>query len=1060
MSVSTDTDLHIIYTQVNGSTCRNTISGSTSDTTIVGNSCGSATSVHFELPDHSDYDRSDFCIYSIGVACVSDPGTMAPDLSLKPRDMPTSRGQPSAGHPDLSVSHGRRMVHSPRISPKRLLSTSHPRATSVVVPRLSSMWATRSPSLTQWTTSTVYTTNEVTIISCAPTVTDCPSDSTKVVTSTIAISTTVCPISHTTTWKSESTRVRPWPVSATISSQRAVSTPTRSNSVPSMTRSSPGPGVITSASTTAQWTTSTIYTTSAMTVTSCAATVTDCPADSTRAFTSTIAISTIICPVSKSSAASSTSVSAGGLSSDTQPITSSSRSTSLRSSNTSSSGDSGSSNVSSQWTTSTIYTTREVTVTSCAAAVTNCPASSTRVVTSTIAISTTVCPVTETKPVPAESTQTHTQPDSTASGPSVSSSSTVSKSGTLSLVTSTQPSTDTLSQWTTSTIYTTSEVTVTRCAPTVTNCPADSTGVITSTVAISTTICPVTATQPETIQRTTSNPVTSTVTATASGSGGPLPAPSSPSSSAVVTSSLLPGADNTTVSATDTPTSLKSTTVYTTQEITVISCAPTVTDCPASSTRVITSIVVISTTLAPTTQTSTGASDTLPATSILSSVSSQSTGVIPAPSTTLTPYTTPGTVVASCATSMTDCRSDSTPVRTSTITISTTEYTASGSFPGGSKTASTSMTSSSSFSAGPTIPPVQPTTTSAASLSGSTADQLPPSDSLSTPPKSTMTLVAYTTTTICSATATVFVEASEDLRSSSTIPVFSATPVSMIYTDNSVGSTAISHLAEMTQTSSDCSAKTGQAGFTPMASMLTTVTTYPVTPIHVASESFVPLSSIGAASHLEGETIPSPTNLVFSQPTTGGSSLALQCSESSLLLAPECASNNDIACFCLSAEFARAVISCISIGGSIDSDVQIANADFKGMCTQWVSENFATLAPSAARSGSVPYTTTSYPTYTVATSQGAAIASAALVSSMSQSTWADASRGWAVNTTEMSSSSGQATSRLQATTSTPYQLAGSASLAPSGTSTNSASARGIIPPFLLGSLGILMYLTT
>lgn len=51
----------------------------------------------------------------------------------------------------------------------------------------------------EYTTSTVYATSMVTVTSCAPTVTYCPSSSTVVVTSVIPISTTVCPVTHTPT---------------------------------------------------------------------------------------------------------------------------------------------------------------------------------------------------------------------------------------------------------------------------------------------------------------------------------------------------------------------------------------------------------------------------------------------------------------------------------------------------------------------------------------------------------------------------------------------------------------------------------------------------------------------------------------------------------------------------------------------------------------------------------------------------------------------------------------------------------------------------------------------
>lgn len=48
----------------------------------------------------------------------------------------------------------------------------------------------------QMTTSTIYETQTFTITSCAPTVTDCPAESTKLVTSVVAVSTTVCPVTE------------------------------------------------------------------------------------------------------------------------------------------------------------------------------------------------------------------------------------------------------------------------------------------------------------------------------------------------------------------------------------------------------------------------------------------------------------------------------------------------------------------------------------------------------------------------------------------------------------------------------------------------------------------------------------------------------------------------------------------------------------------------------------------------------------------------------------------------------------------------------------------------
>jgi hypothetical protein len=143
------------------------------------------------------------------------------------------------------------------------------------------------------------------------------------------------------------------------------------------------------------------------------------------------------------------------------------------------------------------------------------------------------------------------------------------------------------------------------------------------------------------------------------------------------------------------------------------------------------------------------------------------------------------------------------------------------------------------------------------------------------------------------------------------------------------------------------------------------VAIYPIINILATSESFVFLSSIGPDSHLLGETLSSPATSACPRPTTDGSSLALQCSENSLLLALEYASNKDTACFCVNAEFARAVISCILTVGSTASDVQVANADFIGMCAPWAPEDFATLALNTVTSTSAPYAITSYPASTV-----------------------------------------------------------------------------------------------
>lgn len=127
------------------------------------------------------------------------------------------------------------------------------------------------------TTSTVYTTTLETITSCAATVTDCPAESqmTTVVTKTVDLYTTVCP------------------VTAAQSSAAAVQT-----SAAAVQSSAPAQ---------ATPVTKTIYSTDLITVTKCAASVTNCPAESqtTTVSTTVYAVATTVVTETPSAAASS-----------------------------------------------------------------------------------------------------------------------------------------------------------------------------------------------------------------------------------------------------------------------------------------------------------------------------------------------------------------------------------------------------------------------------------------------------------------------------------------------------------------------------------------------------------------------------------------------------------------------------------------------------------------------------------------------------------------------------------------------------------------------------------
>jgi CFEM domain len=93
-----------------------------------------------------------------------------------------------------------------------------------------------SKSSTAYTTSTVYSTQTKTITSCAPTVTNCPAHSTVVVTSVIAISTTICPVTQTWPAQTWSTPAAP------ASSKPGVWAPSSSPAAPVKASSSQAAG--------------------------------------------------------------------------------------------------------------------------------------------------------------------------------------------------------------------------------------------------------------------------------------------------------------------------------------------------------------------------------------------------------------------------------------------------------------------------------------------------------------------------------------------------------------------------------------------------------------------------------------------------------------------------------------------------------------------------------------------------------------------------------------------------------------------------------------------------
>ncbi|KAM3550363.1 hypothetical protein ARSEF4850_008379 [Beauveria asiatica] len=136
-------------------------------------------------------------------------------------------------------------------------SLFHSSGAATTTPRVTvAPWSNSTTTSQEMTTSTVYTTATRTITDCPPSVTNCPA---RVVTETIALYTTVCPV-------------------------------TKTNHLPPKPTAKPSQP-------TEEMTTSTVYTTKTYTITSCPPSVPNCPIG--HVTTETIFVSTTVCPVTK-----------------------------------------------------------------------------------------------------------------------------------------------------------------------------------------------------------------------------------------------------------------------------------------------------------------------------------------------------------------------------------------------------------------------------------------------------------------------------------------------------------------------------------------------------------------------------------------------------------------------------------------------------------------------------------------------------------------------------------------------------------------------------------------
>ncbi|TGJ78663.1 hypothetical protein E0Z10_g10105 [Xylaria hypoxylon] len=375
---------------------------------------------------------------------------------------------------------------------------------------------------------TVYSTNIITITSCAPTVKNCPVG--QVTTETVSLYTTICPVTNTiiddktfsgqpsqadstTAAVSSSTLMSslPAPISSQLSASIVSSDSPATSLVPSLGTSSsvymssaiyqnttvPGslPAATQLSSTPVQLTTSTVYSTNIYTITSCAPTVTNCPAQLGQVTTELVSLYTTICPVE-------------------QGVTTSLQGTSVRTSPSSNTPLNSSVSSAIVLTTSTAYTSSVYTISSCAPGAIECSSNIGSVTTELVALYTTVCPV---KEIPTESSLPSTDFSTSATGIGSISSAVTGASSTLAELSSTSSPLATPSSapaapvYTTSTVYSTNIYTITACASDVTNCPGVLGVVTTEIVAVSTTVCPVSdKTVPTSVPQVTASGYTTT----------------------------------------------------------------------------------------------------------------------------------------------------------------------------------------------------------------------------------------------------------------------------------------------------------------------------------------------------------------------------------------------------------------------------------------------------------------------------------------------------------------------------------------------------------------------
>ncbi|CEJ54820.1 Putative Extracellular serine-threonine rich protein [Penicillium brasilianum] len=239
LATSRDTAVILNYQMADGSTCRQLAWSSTDGADITNEQCGNAVAVEFTLPEDSKFGECDMSIHRMDFDCST--GTKPPaEIPHSSYTHTESTSTYSHTHPESTSTYWDTHTEwtstywdthtewtstywDTHTESTSTYSHSHPESTSTYwdthtewtstywnthtesSPSHSTVWQHETTTVTipvvpteSWTTSTIWSTEEITVTSCAPTVTDCPAHSTVVVTSTWAASTTVCPPRPTT----------------------------------------------------------------------------------------------------------------------------------------------------------------------------------------------------------------------------------------------------------------------------------------------------------------------------------------------------------------------------------------------------------------------------------------------------------------------------------------------------------------------------------------------------------------------------------------------------------------------------------------------------------------------------------------------------------------------------------------------------------------------------------------------------------------------------------------------------------------------------------------------